>query len=190
MTEGDAIPALLDKVRNGDSAAFDRLLPLVYDRLKQIARRQLRRRGFGLTLSTTELVHETYLKMVPQVPAEWEDRAHFFGVAARAMRQVLVDHARKKNAQKRGGTWQRITLTGQHLAFELRIDELLALDQALDKLDALNERLRKVVELRFFGGMTEKEVAEVLDVSTRTVQRDWTKAKLFLHRELYPDDAP
>lgn len=189
MAETGVVTELLHKVRNGNSAAFDRLLPLVYDRLKQIARRQLRRRGFGLTLSTTELVHETYLKMAPHPSSDWEDRAHFFGVAARAMRQILVDHARKKNAQKRGGRWQRITLTGPHLAFELRIDELLALDHALDKLDTLNERLRKVVELRFFGGMTTKEIAEVLDVSKRTVQRDWTKAKLFLHRELYPDEA-
>lgn len=190
MTEAAAITDLLHKVGNGNAGAFDRLLPLVYDRLKQIARRQLRRRGFGLTLSTTELVHETYLKMVSQVPVDLEDRAHFFGVAARAMRQVLVDHARKQNAQKRGGNWQRITLTGAQVSFELRIDELLALDQALDKLDAMNERQRKVVEYRFFGGMTEKEVADVLDVSTRTVERDWVKARLFLHRELYPDDSP
>lgn len=186
--ETGAVTELLHKVRHGDSAAFDRLVPLVYDRLKQIARRQLRRRGFGLTLSTTELVHETYLKMVPQMPVDWEDRTHFFGVAARAMRQVLVDYARKQNAQKRGGDWQRISLTTPHLAFEMRIEELLALDQALDTLDELNARLRKVVELRFFGGMTTKEIAEVLDVSTRTVERDWVKAKLFLHRELYPDE--
>lgn len=132
-------------------------------------------------------MHEAYLKMAGQEPVEWQDRAHFFGVAARAMRQVLVDHARRRQAGKRGGGRRPLTLNDGKGRFEMKIGELLALDEALERLDARSERLRRVVELRFFAGMPETEIAEVLQVSTRTVERDWVKARLFLHRELYPD---
>jgi RNA polymerase sigma factor (TIGR02999 family) len=183
------ITRLLQAVRDGDRRAFDRLLPMVYDSLKKISRRQLRRRGSDVELRTTELVHETYLKMAGQDWADWEDRAHFYAVAARAMRQVLVDHARRKGAEKRGGDRRRVTLAGRHLHVRMRPVEILALDEALDALDARSERLRKVVELRFFGGLTEREIAGVLDVSTRTVERDWVKARLFLHRRLHAEPA-
>ena len=186
----EEVTRLLYQIRDGDPTAFDRLMPLVYDALKPIARNQLQRGNAGHTLNTTDLVHETYLKMAHQATVHWENRAHFYGVAARAMRQILVDYARKRHAEKRGGGREHFTLTNRHLAFEIRTSDLLALDQALDRLNALNERLRKVVELRFFGGMTEEEIADVLEVSTRTVERDWVKARLFLHRELYPEKTP
>lgn len=184
------ITRLLQDVRDGDTAAFDRLLPLVYESLKDISRRQLRRRGGDAELRTTELVHETYLKMAGQDWADWRDRAHFYSVAARAMRQILVDHARRVGAAKRGGDRRRVTLAGRHLRVRMRPVEVLALDEALDELDARSQRLRRVVELRFFGGMAEREIAAALGVSTRTVERDWVKARLFLHRRLHPDGEP
>lgn len=183
------VTRLLLRAREGDAEALDELFPLVYERLKRISRRQLRRGGAPLTLDTTGLVHETYLKLVPGTEVSWEDRAHFFSVAARAMRQVLIDRARRRAADKRGGDRKRVTLADRHLSFRMPLDRLLALDQALGRLEARSERLGMVVELRFFGGMTSAEVARVLDVSTRTVERDWTKARLFLHRELFPEEA-
>lgn len=185
MGQPGDVTVLLNEAVEGDRGAFDRLQPLVYDELRRIARRQLRR-GRGGTLHTTALVHELYLKMVDQDQVEWQGRAHFFGIAARAMRQILIDHARRRQAEKRGGDWNRTTLTNKHLGFGVALDELLALDAALDRLDGLDPRLRQVVELRFFGGMTEEEVAEVLEVSPRTIQRDWAKARAWLYKELYP----
>lgn len=181
------ITRLLQKVRKGDSGAFDRLMLLVYDELRGIARRQLRKERPGHTLDTSALAHEVYLKLVGE-EVDWENRAHFFVLAARAMRQILIDYARKHNAQKRGGDWTRATLSSRHLRIDVQMGELLALDDVLDRLEALDERASRVVELRFFGGMTEGEVAEVLDVSTRTVQRDWKKARAWLYKELYPED--
>jgi RNA polymerase sigma factor (TIGR02999 family) len=184
------VTRLLHAVSEGSSEAFDRLLPVVYDSLKQIARAHLRGRGNNKTISTTDLVHDTYLKMSAQSGMEWEGRSHFFAVASRAMRQILVDYARRKNAVKRGNPHGRITLTSRKNSYELNLAEILTLDQALDALQQLNDRLRKVVEYRFFGGMNEEEIAEVLGISTRTVERDWMKARMFLHRELYPDESP
>ena len=180
---------LLERVRDGDQHAFDRLLAVVYDTLKQVARRQLSRRRGGSALCTTELVHEAYFKLVGQGGHAWEDRVHFFGIAANAMRQVLVDHARHHNAAKRGGGAEPITLTAGHDAGQPNVVDVLELDQALDRLGERNERLRRIVEYIFFGGMTQEEVAAALGVSTRTVERDWLKAKLFLHRELYEEGA-
>jgi len=185
--ESGEITQLLHQVRDGDPDAFNRLLPLVYRELKQIARQQLGYRR--ATLCTTDLVHESYLKMVRQMPVDWEGRIHFYGVAARAMRQILVDYARKHSAAKRGGGAAPLTLTDRHVTFEIQIEELVALDDALNRLNKLSERLRRVVEFRFFGGMHEEEIAAILQVSTRTVERDWVKARLFLHRALYPDAA-
>ena len=176
---------LLEQLRDGDQHAFDPLLAMLYDTLKEIARRQLARRRSGSALCTTELVHEAYFKLVGQPGHDWQDRAQFCGIAANAMRQVLVDHARRRNATKRGGGADPITLTTYHDVAEPSMVDVLALDQALDRLGELNERLRRVVEYLFFGGMTQDEVAAVLGVSTRTVERDWLKAKLFLHRELH-----
>jgi RNA polymerase sigma factor (TIGR02999 family) len=185
----DTVTRLLHAARDGDPSAFDRLMPLVYTELKQVAGRQLRREYAGQGPRTTALVHELYLKLVAQAEIDWHGRAHFFTIAAQAMRQILVDHARKRQAKKRGGDWQRTTLVDNLLASEAAWEDVIALDEALDRLDAVDPRMRKVVEYRFFGGMTEKEIADVLDVSTRTVQRDWVKARAWLYDKLYPNDA-
>jgi len=163
------------------------MMPLVYDELRLLARYQLRRGQHSLC--TTALVHEAYLKLGGHMEVDWNGRAHFFAIASRAMRQILMDHARRQNAQKRGGAWERTALTSASLSMEVQWGDLIALDDALERLDQVDPRLRQVVEYRFFGGMTEPEVANVLDVSTRTVQRDWAKARAFLYRELYPEDS-
>jgi RNA polymerase sigma factor (TIGR02999 family) len=169
------------------------VVPLVHDELRRIARRQLRRVGAAPgagVLCTDELVNEAYLKLSAGAGPEWVDVAHFCGVAAHAMRQVLVDHARREHAQKRGGDLRATTLSARHGAYEIRLDDLLALDQALDKLDAVDTRLRRIVEYLFFSGMTQEQVARLLDVSTRTVEREWKKAKLFLYRALHEGAPP
>ncbi|MFI5228021.1 MAG: ECF-type sigma factor [Gemmatimonadales bacterium] len=163
-------------------AALDDLYPLVYDELKRVARQQLR--ASASTLSTTELVHETFLKLAANPPAGWEGRSHFFGTAARAMRQVLVDFARRRGAAKRGGELARVSLSDAEGELAVELDEIVALDEALDRLDAVDPRLRQVVELRFFAGLAEREVAELLGVTPRTVERDWVKARLLLLRDL------
>lgn len=183
------VTALLREIRAGDAMAFERLVPIVYDRLKDVARGQIRRAPGG-SLCTTELVHETYLKLARAQPVDLENRAHFYGVAAHAMRQVLVDHARRRAAEKRGGGRAPVTLTDGKGRFEMDLDRMLALDAGLARLGERNPRLAQVVELRFFAGMPSEEIAELLDVSVRTVERDWVKARLFLHRELYPDIEP
>lgn len=182
------ITSLLQDVKAGDSEAFDRLMPLVYDELQEIARRQLRGERSNHTLDTSALTHEVYLKLVDQSQVDWKNRAHFFDLAARAMRQILIDYARKRNAEKRGGDWTRTTLSTRNLRVDVQMGELLGLDEGLRRLQKMDERASRVVELRFFGGMTEDAVAEVLDVSTRTVQRDWRKARAWLYKELYPED--
>lgn len=182
------ITRLLRDVADGDSGAFDRLMPLVYDELQTIAHHQLRGERSAHTLDTSALTHEVYLKLVDQSEVDWENRAHFFDLAARAMRQILIDYARRRNAQKRGGDWTRTTLSTRHLRIEVQMEELLALDTGLRRLREMDERASRVVELRFFGGMTEEEVAEVLDVSTRTVQRDWKTARAWLYKDLYPEE--
>jgi RNA polymerase sigma factor (TIGR02999 family) len=179
------VTRLLVEARRGDAAAFDRVYAMVYDELRRVAHAALRRNRGGQTLQTTALVNEAYLKMVGHADTAWENRAHFFSIAARAMKQILIDLARKRATRKRGGEWVRTTLASHHPDSELKLDELLALDEALAALD---ERQRQVVEYRFFGGMTDDEVAEVLGVTARTVQRDWIKARAWLYRELYPGD--
>ena len=178
------VTGLLRAAGDGDRAAFDRLFPLVYAELRAMAERQLRGEAPGHTLQATALVHEAYLKLaVPDGAAAWSDRAHFFGIASRAMRQVLVDHARRRRAHKRGGAWSRTTLSGKPLSLDTDPEELLALDAALEGLEP---RQREIVEMRFFGGMTEEEVARVLGVSDRTVRREWVKARAWLYDALYP----
>lgn len=181
---------ILARARQGDTSALDDVFPLVYQTLKRISRRQLRTRGGDSILDTTDLVHEAYLKLTSRAPVDWRDRTHFYSVAARAMRQVLVDHARKRGARKRGGDRRRVPLREETIGRVEDVDDLLALDEAMRRLETRSHRLAKVVELRFFGGMTMAEVARTLGVSTRTVERDWTKARLFLHRELFPDFSP
>jgi len=170
--------------RAGEPFAVDKLFPLVYDELRRIAHRQISRERAGHTLDTTGLVHEAYLKLVDQTRTQWTDRAHFFAVASNAMRRILVDHARSYRTNKRGGAPLRVSLTDNMLVAEQRADTLLAVDEALTELAQLDERLSKVVECRFFAGLTEEETAETLGVTARTVRRDWTKAKGWLHRRL------
>jgi len=165
-----------------DPSTTDTLFPLVYEELKHLAHRQLRAHGPN-TLCTTDLVHEAFLKL--GAPGRWEDRAHFFGAAARAMRQVLVDFARSRGALKRGGGWRLVSLDDGAAPLELELDQLMALDDALDRLDGASPRLRRLVELRFFAGLPNGEVAAVLGVTARTVERDWLKARLFLLDRLH-----
>lgn len=182
-TEPD-ITALLLAWRAGDDDVFNRLFPLVYQELRLIAHRQLGGERAEHTLGTTALVHEAYLKLVDQTRTQWADRAHFFAVASRAMRRILVDYARQHHALKRGGERRRVSLDDATLVADERADALLALDEALERLAEIDQRLSRVVECRFFGGLTEEETAEVLAVTPRTVRRDWVKAKGWLSRAL------
>jgi RNA polymerase sigma factor (TIGR02999 family) len=176
------VTRLLQAAREGDDAALERLIPLVYEDLRRLARRQLSHEYAERTLNATALVHESYLKL-GQGAMLARDRAHFLAIAARAMRQVLVDHARDRKAAKRGGgSWERTTLTDGARQEEFDPDRLLALDEALAKLAP---RHRQVVECRFFGGMDEQEIAAALGVSERTVHRDWIKARAWLYRYFY-----
>ena len=184
MDSQQEITRLLRSLSQGDRGAIDHLFPLVYDELRRIAHRQFQQSRTSHTLNTTALVHEAYLKLVDQTRLEARDRAHFFAIAARAMRQVLVDHARKHGTLKRGGRWNRVALDDHALAVEDRAEMLLALDDALARLANLDERLSRVVECRFFGGMTDQETAAALETSERTVRRAWLKAKLWLYSEL------
>ena len=177
------VTRLLHSARGGDRAAYDRLFALAYEDLRVVARKQLRGARDAEAVRTTELVHELYMKLADQAAPAYENRAHFYAIAARAMRQLLVDLARHRLAAKRGGDWAGTTLSGKQVPAEVRLDEVLALDELLGRLD---ERQRQVVEYRFYGGLTEDEIATVLGVSTRTVQREWMKARAWLYRELYP----
>lgn len=182
---GDAdITGLLLRWRAGDDHAFDRLFPLVYDELRRIARRQLGREHPGHTLDSVALVHEAYLKLVNQTRVAWTDRSHLLAMAARTMRRVLVDYARQYRAKKRGEAPERMVLAETMLVADERADTLLSLDEALNELSQLDERLSRVVECRFFGGLTEEETAQALGITARTVRRDWTKAKGWLHHAL------
>ncbi len=178
------ITHLLRAHGRGEEGAFDELMPMVYDDLHRIARRQLRRGKRGATLDTTGLVHEVYLKMVDQSQASWEDRSHFFAISARAMRQIIVDYARQRLAAKRGGGQAHTPLDEARIAIEAQADWLLALDQALQRLAELDERMARIVECRFFAGLTEEESAEALAISVRTVQRDWKRARGWLKEEM------
>lgn len=178
------VTQLLHQVKDADRNALDRLLPLVYDELRQLAAWQLRQEHGPRTLLATALVHEAYSKMVSGGAIDAEDRSHFLGIAARAMRQILVDQARTRKASKQGGDRVTTTLGDGDAAIDFDAAEMIALDDALEKLDA---RQRQVVEYRFFAGMDEKEIAAILGVTDRTVRRDWVKARAWLYRALYPE---
>ena len=178
-----AITRLLIAWRGGDSDALEELIGLVYEELHRMAERYLRRERRGHTLQPTAIVHEAYLRLLGRRESDWQNRAHFFAVASQSMRRILVEHARQRNAKKRGGEGKRFLLDTVVLA-EPRSVDLLALDDALDRLSALDAEQGRVVELRFFGGLTEGEAAEVLEVSPSTVRRKWLLAKAFLQREL------
>jgi RNA polymerase sigma factor (TIGR02999 family) len=180
--EAGEVTLLLRSMGAGDDGAAARLVPLVYDQLRALAVGQLRREAVGHTLTPTALVHEAYLKLAPGQALEPRDRAHLLAIASRAMRQVLVDHARAHHARKREGGWMRATLSdGIAGPDEVDATELLALDEALESLDP---RQRQVVECRVFGGMEETEIARALGVSERTVRRDWVKARAWLIHEM------
>ena len=181
------VTALLLEVANGNQAAQEKLVPLVYDQLKRLARRYMRRERAGHTLQTTALVHEAYLKLVGQHSPHWQDRAQFYGTAAELMRRILIDHARRHLREKRGGT-QVILPLEEGLAFTPEHSEdLLKLDEALDRLSKLDPRQSRIVELRFFGGLSVEETSRFLNVSPITVKRDWAVAKVWLYGELRPD---
>jgi RNA polymerase sigma factor (TIGR02999 family) len=183
-TRTQPVTELLLALRDGRAGIVDRLYPLVYEELRRIAHRALRGERTGHTLGTTGLVHEAYLGLVDQTRLEYRDRAHFYGIAARAMRHILVDYARRHGAAKRGGNQRAIALDEAILAVEDRAEALLALDEALGELETLDPRLGQVVQCRFFGGLTEEETGEVLGVTARTVRRDWLKAKGWLYHHL------
>lgn len=164
--------------------AFEQLLPLVYKELHQMARRYLRQQPVEHTLQTTELIHEAYLKIANQNEHNWQNRAHFFGVAAQVMRHILVDYARSKSRQKRGGWQERISFNEEVNISTENFGEIVALGEALTQLAVLDERKGQVVELKFFGGLTTEEIAEVLKISSETVKRDWRFSRNWLLREL------
>ena len=179
----EATDLLLDSTGGGPQA-LDRLFPLVYDQLRRIAHRELRRAQPNNTLTTTEIVHEAYLRLVDQNRVAQGERAVFFAVAAVSMRRLVVEFARRARAQKRGGGTRPLSLDEATMAADERSDTLLALDEALSRLAELDERIARVVECRYFGGLTEAETAEALGVTARTVRRDWVKAKAWLYAEL------
>ncbi len=178
---------VLTASRQGDAAAFSRAFEAAYHELQRIAHRQLRRLRPGQTLTTTALVHEAFVKLV-RSPRDALDKAHFLALAARAMRQILVDYARQRGSRKRGGDRRPTTFDGDAIPVEAIAEEMLGIDRALSRLESLDERLARVVEWRYFGGMTEEEVARALGITTRTVRRDWQKARAFLYRELQGSD--
>jgi RNA polymerase sigma factor (TIGR02999 family) len=182
--DGSSEMKLLDEPPSDRRDSLDQLMPIVYEHLRLIARRQLAIRERGATLSTTGLVHEAYLKLADQSSVAWSDRGHFFALASVAMRHVLVDRAKARLAQKREGASHRVTLDDEQVAAENQPEALLDLSEAVDRLAAEEPRLARVVECRFFGGLTEDETAEALGVTTRTVQRDWGKARMLLRRAL------
>jgi len=178
------ITQLLNDARNGDKSAFDELYPHVYAELKNIARRHLANEKSGHTLQKTALVHELYIKLLGNMDLELENRAHFFSIASRCMQQILVDYARQKAALKRGGNKQSVTLDEERLNIGENAEEIIEINNLIGKLSEIDNRRSQVVVMRFFGGMSIPEISEVLKVTTRTVDRDWAKAKLWLYNEL------
>ena len=182
QTESE-ITRLLEAWQGGDTRAAEELFPLIYDHLRVLARRQLAR-GSGDLLQTTAVVHEAYVKLNESSRLRFADRGHFYAVASKAMRQILVDHARRRTSLKRGGDRVRVDLDEGRIPIQERAAEILAVDQALDRLEKLEPRLVRIVEMRFFTGLSVEETAEATDSSPSTVKRDWRKARAFLYREL------
>jgi RNA polymerase sigma factor (TIGR02999 family) len=185
-----AVTRALASAASGDHDAANLLWQLTYEELHRIAERHLYRERGDHTLSATALVHEAYVRLIDQTRVEWKDRGHFFAVASQACRRILVDYARKRHAQKRGGAAVKVTLDTGVSQVDEQTEEILALHEALERLGEIDERLTKLVELRYFGGLSEEETAESLGVSARTVRRDWVKAKAWLYNELFGDDEP
>ena len=185
MQSGEGITQLLIDWSNGDQAALEQLMPLVYDELRRLASNYLRRERASHTLQPTALVNEAYLKLVDQRNAKWQNRAHFFGISAQLMRRILVDHARQHQAAKRGGSkQQRLSITSAERVVKQPEIDLLALNEALDELTIMDPQQAQIVELKFFGGLSIEETAEVLGISHATVERDWKMARAWLRRQL------
>jgi len=180
----EQVTQLLIDWSNGDKAAVDKLIPLVYDELRRLARYYMRRERAGATLQTTALVNEAYMRLVDQKNVQWQNRAHFFAIAAQLMRRILIDRARKRYNSKRGGDVRKVSLDQAAIVSTGRSSDLVALDEALTDLEAIDQRKSKVVELRFFGGLNIEETAEVMSISPATVQREWSMAKAWLYREI------
>lgn len=178
------VTRLLSRLSEGSREALDELLPIVYDELHRQAHYQLRGNRPSNTLNTTALVHEAYFKLVDHHDVDWQDRSHFFAVAVRAMRQVIVDYARRRNAAKRGGGQPDLPLDERYMQPDEQAPNLIAIDEALSRLEKIDERQSKIVECKFFGGLTIEETAEVIGVSPTTVKRDWRTAKAWLYREI------
>ena len=185
--EAENITELLVGYGRGDKEALDKLMPIVYDELRRQAARYLRKERPGHTLQTTALIHEPYVRLVDQRHVQWQNRAHFFGIAAQLMRRILVDHARTKQRVKRGGSDVRVSIEDANVAVKGQDLDVVALDEALQRLAEIDEQQSRVVELRFFSGLSVEETAEVLGISKATVKRDWGMAKAWLHRELTGD---
>lgn len=178
------VTRLLERWREGDVRAIESLMPLVYEELRRLAHARLWGERHGHTLNTTALVHEAYLNLANAQEIDWNNRTHFYAVAARVMRRVLIDYARRRNRLKRDGDKNRVTLDEALIVDEGRYEELLALDEALTRLEAFDERACRIVEARYFGGLSIAETADALGISAATVKRDWTTAKAWLKREL------
>jgi RNA polymerase sigma-70 factor, ECF subfamily len=184
VANGENITRMLDELRSGRREVESRLLEVVYPELRRIAAHYMQGERAGHTLQPTALVNEAYLELVGKVDIDWRNRSHFFGVAAQLMRRILVNYARRKRAQKREGKRRRVELSDALAVAENRLDEIIAVDSALDRLAEWDPRQAKIVELRFFAGLTEDETAEALGISPRTVKREWTVAKAWLNSEL------
>ena len=186
-TTSPNITELLAKWSDGNKAALDELLPLIESELRRLAHRRMSRERPGHTLQTTALVNEAYLRLIKQNDVSWQNRAHFFAIAAKMMRRILVDYARSKMYAKRGGAAVRVSLTAAETSATDPAVEVTSLHESLSRLEELDSRQARVVELRFFGGLTIKETAEVMDISADTVKREWSTAKLWLHRDIKGD---
>jgi RNA polymerase sigma-70 factor, ECF subfamily len=183
-TSRQQITQMLVEWSNGDQAALDKIVPLIHSELHKLAHQYMRRERAGHTLQTTALVNEAYLRLVDQKNVQWQNRAHFFGIAAQMMRRILVDYARKQNYLKHGGGVRHVSLDQAAVISRERTAELVALDEALNALALIDPRAARVVELRFFGGLTVKETAEAMGLSVDMVKRDWSTAKAWLHRQM------
>jgi RNA polymerase sigma factor (TIGR02999 family) len=183
-TSHTEITLLLNELQNGNKESINKILPLVYNELRRLASKYLKKEYSNRTIQTTELVHEAYLKLIGSNEVSWQNRTHFFGIAANAMRQILVDYARKRKAGKRGEGKDNISLDDAPTISVQTDEQILALDNALKKLETVDERSCKIVELRYFSGLTIEETAEFLEISPATTKRDWNFAKAWLYREI------
>jgi RNA polymerase sigma-70 factor (ECF subfamily) len=184
MSESQEVTMLLSALTNGEEGAASKLIPVVYDELRRLAGSYMRRERVDHTLQATALVNEAYLKLIEQRAVNWQSRAHFFGVAAQLMRRILIDYARGHTREKRGGEQKKVSLDEVFLFSEQQADELLAVDDSLNLLAKMDPRQARVVELRFFAGLSVEEAAEALGVSPKTVKRDWSVAKAWLYADL------